>query len=178
MPDPLPEHLSALRVYQFTEELMSKAPTPGGGGTAALIGALAASLAAMATNLTIGKKKFLPYALDKDSPGYADQLETATLNACKAPCEMMDCCCKLISILEDLRGKCSVLLLSDVGCAALAACCALESASMNVFVNTRMLPDCTEAEVLSTKAQAMLEEYLPRARAVADSVMNYLRTTK
>ena len=214
MPDPLPEHLSALRVYQFTEELMSKAPTPGGGGTAALIGSLAASLAAMATNLTIGKKKFLPfeqdhlsiiaetnmlrlrllelmdedaaafaplsrvYALDKDSPGYADQLETATLNACKAPCEMMDCCCKLISILEDLRGKCSVLLLSDVGCAALAACCALESASMNVFVNTRMLPGCTEAEAMSTKAQAMLEEYLPRARAVADSVMNYLRTTK
>ena len=134
MPDPLPDHLSALRVYQFTEELMSKAPTPGGGGTAALIGSLAASLAAMATNLTIGKKKFLPfeqdhlsiiaetnmlrlrllelmdedaaafaplsrvYALDKDSPGYADQLETATLNACKAPCEMMDCSCKLISM--------------------------------------------------------------------------------
>jgi Formiminotransferase-cyclodeaminase. len=29
--------------YQFTEELMSKAPTPGGGGTAALIGSLAAA---------------------------------------------------------------------------------------------------------------------------------------
>ena len=150
MPDPLPDHLSALRIYQFTEELMSKAPTPGGGGTAALIGSLAAALAAMATNLTIGKKKFLPfeqdhlsiiaetnmlrlhllelmdedaaafaplsrvYALDKDSPGYADQLETATLNACKAPCEMMECCCRLIILLEDLREKCSVLLLSEV----------------------------------------------------------------
>ena len=64
MPDPLPEHLSVLCVYQFTEELMSKAPTPGGGGTAALIGSLAAALAAMAANLTIGKKKFLPFEQD------------------------------------------------------------------------------------------------------------------
>ena len=214
MPDSSPDHLSALGVYQFTEELMSKAPTPGGGGAAALIGSLAAALAAMATNLTIGKKKYLPFeqdhlyiiaetnmlrlrllelmdedaaafeplsrvsSMDKSTPGYAEQLESATINACKAPFEMMECCCSLITILEDLRGKCSVLLLSDGGCAALAARCALESASMNVFVNTRMLPACAEAITLSTKAQAMLEEYLPRARAVADSVMNYLRTTK
>ena len=76
------------------------------------------------------------YALGKDSPGYADQLETATLNACKAPCEMIDCCCKLISILEDLRGKCSVLLLSDVGCAALAACCRKRGATFGQFLFT------------------------------------------
>ena len=64
------------------------------------------------------------------------------------------------------------------GCAALTARCALESASMNVFVNTRMLPDCTEAQTLHTKAWAMLEEYLPRAQAVSNSVMDHLRTPK
>ena len=64
MSDSTSDQLSALGVYKFTEELMSKAPTPGGGGTAALIGSLAAALAAMATNLTIGKKKFLPYEQD------------------------------------------------------------------------------------------------------------------
>ena len=208
------DSLADLSCRAFSERLSSKAPVPGGGGAVALTGSLAASLGAMAANLTIGKKKFLPfeedhrriiaeadwlrmsllalmdedaaafeplsrvYSLDKSMPGYAEQLETATLSACKAPFEMMECCCRLIALLEELREKCSALLLSDVGCAALAARCALESASMNVFVNTRMLPDCVEAKSLSTKAQAMLEEYLPRAQAVADSVMTYLRTPK
>ena len=210
----MPDSLADLSCRAFSEQLFSKAPVPGGGGAAALVGSLASALGAMAANLTIGKKKFLPfeedhrriiaeadrlrlrlltlmdedaaafeplsrvYSLDKSSPGYAEKLTAATLSACRAPFEMMECCCALIALLEELRGKCSVLLLSDVGCAALAAHCALESASMNVFVNTRMLPDCAEADMLSTKAQAMLAEYLPRTRAVADSVMDHLRTSK
>ena len=43
---------------QFLDELASKAPTPGGGGAAAYAGALAAALAAMVGNLTVGKKKY------------------------------------------------------------------------------------------------------------------------
>ena len=210
----MPDSLADLSCRAFSERLFSKAPVPGGGGAAALTGSLAASLGAMAANLTIGKKKFLPfeedhrriiaeadrlrmrllalmdedaaafeplsrvYSLDKSMSGYAEQLETATLSACRAPFEMMESCCTLVALLEELREKCSVLLLSDVGCAALAARCALESASMNVFVNTRMLPGSTDAEALRVDAQAMLEEYLPRAQAVADSIMTYLRTPK
>ena len=208
------DQLSSLQISAFTQELISKAPVPGGGGAAALIGALASALGGMAAGLTIGKKKFLPYeedhrrmieetealrlrllelmdedaaafeplsriySLDKTSPGYAEKLETATLDACKAPFEMMERCCTLIPLLEELREKCSVLLLSDVGCAALAARCALEAASMNVFVNTRMLPGCAEADDLSARAGAMLRDYIPRAQTVADSVMEYLQTPK
>ncbi|MBU5456192.1 cyclodeaminase/cyclohydrolase family protein [Caproiciproducens sp. MSJ-32] len=43
---------------KFIQELSSKAPSPGGGSTAALVGALAASLNAMVYSLTIGKKAF------------------------------------------------------------------------------------------------------------------------
>lgn len=43
---------------EFLDELASKAPTPGGGGAAAYAGALAAALAAMVGNLTVGKKKY------------------------------------------------------------------------------------------------------------------------
>ncbi len=42
----------------FLAALASKAPTPGGGGAAALAGALAAALGAMCGNLTLGKAKF------------------------------------------------------------------------------------------------------------------------
>ena len=39
---------------EFSEALASKAPVPGGGGAAALIGALAAALGSMAVNLSLG----------------------------------------------------------------------------------------------------------------------------
>ena len=49
---------------EFVSALASEAPTPGGGGAAALCGALAAALCAMASRLTAGRKK------------YADRAET------------------------------------------------------------------------------------------------------
>lgn len=42
----------------FTEILASPAPAPGGGGAAALVGALGVALGHMAANLTLGKKKY------------------------------------------------------------------------------------------------------------------------
>ena len=47
-------------IKDFSVALMSKSPVPGGGGVSALAGALAACLGGMATNLTIGKRKFIP----------------------------------------------------------------------------------------------------------------------
>ena len=43
----------------YLESLSSKAPTPGGGNVSAFSGVLAASLAIMVCNLTIGRKKYL-----------------------------------------------------------------------------------------------------------------------
>lgn len=46
---------------QFLSELSSNAPVPGGGGASAAVGAFAAALGMMVTNLTIGKKKYADY---------------------------------------------------------------------------------------------------------------------
>ena len=208
------EKLSSMSCAGFSGQLASKAPVPGGGGAAALIGALASALGAMATNLTVGKKKFLcyeedhrriiaeterlrtrfldlmeedaalfeplsrVYSMDRNDPAFAGMLRQATLDACRAPFEMMRCSCELIALLEELRGKCSLLLLSDVGCASVAAFAALESASMNVFVNTRTLPEDQEAADIGRQAADMLERWLPRARALSDDVMAALRSPK
>lgn len=43
---------------EFLDMLASKEPVPGGGGAAALAGALAAALTSMVCNLTFGKKKY------------------------------------------------------------------------------------------------------------------------
>ena len=42
----------------FVALLASKAPVPGGGGAAALVGSLGAALCSMAGNLTLGRKKY------------------------------------------------------------------------------------------------------------------------
>jgi len=45
-------------IGKFLDELASNAPTPGGGGAAALSGAMGAALVSMVCNLTIGKKNY------------------------------------------------------------------------------------------------------------------------
>ena len=47
-----------LSVTEFTLQLSSKAPVPGGGGAAALVGALGAALGGMVASLTVGKPKY------------------------------------------------------------------------------------------------------------------------
>ena len=45
-------------VAQYVEVLAAREPTPGGGGAAALAGALAAALNSMVANFTVGNKKY------------------------------------------------------------------------------------------------------------------------
>ena len=45
-------------IRQFSEELASTAPVPGGGGASALIGAVGIALGDMVGELTVGKKKY------------------------------------------------------------------------------------------------------------------------
>lgn len=195
----------------FAAVLASKAPVPGGGGAAALVGALGTALCSMVGNLTVGRKKYAQYEADvkrmlekgaavqerlldlvdkdaeafeplskaysipKDDPKHDETLEAATKFACEAPVEMMKACCEAIELLEEMLEKGSVTLVSDVGCGALCCAAALESASMNIFVNTKTLLDREAAAKLDGQADAMLREYMPRARKVADEVNRRLR---
>jgi formiminotetrahydrofolate cyclodeaminase len=45
-------------IQTFLDDLASERPTPGGGGAAALCGAIGAALVSMVANLTIGKKNY------------------------------------------------------------------------------------------------------------------------
>ena len=195
----------------FAQVLASSAPVPGGGGAAALTGALGAALGSMVANLTVGRKAYAQYeedlrsilergealrtgllalverdaagfaplarayAIPKDDPARPETLEAATLAACEAPLEMMRLCGQAIQLLEELLEKGSVTLVSDVGCGALCCGAALESAGMNIFVNTRTLRDRQAASRLDAQTDVLLREYLPRARQVADEVTRRVR---
>lgn len=58
---------------EFLAELSSNAPVPGGGGASAAVGAFAAALGMMVTNLTIGKKKYADY--EEEVKAVRDRLE-------------------------------------------------------------------------------------------------------
>jgi formiminotetrahydrofolate cyclodeaminase len=55
------EQLLDQPIHQFLDELASAAPAPGGGGVAALSGAMAAGLLTMVCDLTIGKKQYMEF---------------------------------------------------------------------------------------------------------------------
>ncbi|MBE3071605.1 MAG: glutamate formimidoyltransferase [Acidobacteria bacterium] len=55
-----PGPLVSMTVDRFVDEVSTDSPAPGGGSVAALAGSLAAALAAMVANLTVGKKAYEP----------------------------------------------------------------------------------------------------------------------
>ena len=203
--------LTNLSCTAFAEVLASKAPVPGGGGAAALAGALGVALCSMVGNFTTGKKKYAAYeedvqrmlaegetlrarllalveadakafeplsrayAIPKDDPARDTVMEEATLNAVQAPVEMVTCCGEALLLLEEMLEKGSRLLLSDVGCGALLCKAAMESAAMNVFVNTGSLRDRATAARLEQQVDAALATYLPLADRIAAAVTATIR---
>lgn len=200
-------HYGDKTVSEFVQVLASRAPVPGGGGAAALTGALGVALGAMVGNLTVGRKRYAAveedvramlgraqelqnhllelidrdaacfeplsraYGIPREVPGRTEALEAATRGACDAPLEIMRCCCAAIELLEEMLEKGSVTLISDIGCGALCCKAALESAALNVFVNTRALADREEAKGLECEVHTMLEQSSPKAEAVANKVL-------
>lgn len=200
------EKLVKKSCVDFTEVLASKASVPGGGGAAALVGALGTALCSMVGNFTVGKKKYAAveadvkvilekaevlqgrllelvdadaqafeplskaYAIPKDGPTHDEVLEAATLNACKAPIEMVRCCGEAIDLLEEMLEKGSVMLVSDVGCGALLCEAAMKSAAMNVFINTGSLKDRAQARSMEAEIDALIERYIPKTTKIAETV--------
>ena len=180
---------------EFVDILASDAPAPGGGGAAALVGAIGTALGNMVGSLTVGKKKyadveaeilalkskcdrlqkelldqvqadeagFLPlanaYGIPKEDPTRAQILEDATIHACAVPLRIMELCCESLECIAVFAAKGSRLALSDAGCAAVCVKAALQSAALNVFINTKSLQNRTAAEEMNTRVNGMLEKY-------------------
>ncbi len=71
--------LTDLSCDAFSKKLFSKEPVPGGGGAAALAGALAASLAGMVGNYTSGKKAYAAYEPEIQAALAASEASRAAL---------------------------------------------------------------------------------------------------
>ena len=127
---------------------------------------------------------FLPlaaaYGLPKETPEQqahkAVVLEQALDGAYAVPLEIMEACCEGIALAQEYAAKGSALAVSDAGCAAALCKAALQAASLNVFINTKLMIDKTHAAALDAQADALLSEYVPKADTVFAQVTKQLRT--
>ena len=119
------------------------------------------------------------YGLPKDTPEQAAHkaavLEKALDAACAVPLEVMEKCAEGIALVEEYAAKGSVMAVSDAGCAAALCKVALQAASLNVFINTKLMADRERAAALDAKTDKLLDEFVSRADAVFASVTNKLR---
>ncbi|MDR3121665.1 MAG: cyclodeaminase/cyclohydrolase family protein [Clostridiales bacterium] len=110
------------------------------------------------------------YGLPKDTPERAAQretvMETALRGACAPPLAIMDAAARAVELHEALAQKGAAIAISDAGVGVCFARAALEGASLNVFINTKLMRDRAYAEKINQKAEILLERYLPRADAV------------
>lgn len=196
---------------KFAELLASDSSVPGGGGAAAMVGALSAALCSMVGNFTVGKEKYssvesdikiilgraetlrlkllefvdedaknfeplaAAYKIPKENPEREKILIQATINACEVPLKIIEACTELVRLFEEICDKGNRLLISDVGCGAYLCLAALETAALNVFVNTASLKGNDEAERIESQMQETLGEYCPRAVKVALKATKILR---
>ncbi len=195
---------------EFVSLVASNEPAPGGGGAAALVGAVGAALGGMVAGLTLGKPRYEPvrekmlalkadcdrlqtalldqveadeqgfaplaaaYGIPKDDPNRGEALECGAVNACDVPLKIMELCAQAIDCMAQLAEHGSRLLLSDAGCGAICCGAALQAASLNVFINTKMMKNREIAEEINGKARNLLEEYVPKAQSVFDWVRDRL----
>ena len=195
-----------LSINEFTSQLSSAAPVPGGGGASALMGAVSASLCSMVGNLTSGKKKYAEYQQDieriideavrlnekmltliekdaeafeplakaysipKEEPGRDEILEKALYEAAMAPLEIVKCSKEVSALITELVVKGSRLAISDVGVAAAACEACAKGASMNVYINTKLMKDRDVAAKLNAETIALVDEVSASCNKAYDEV--------
>lgn len=115
------------------------------------------------------------YGIPKDHPGRDEIMEEALKKGAAVPMDIMRTCGRALDIIKEFADKGSRLAVSDAGCAA--ACCkaALNSASLNVFINTKSMKDREYAEALNEEADRLLAEYTVLADHIFDQVAGALR---
>ena len=112
-------------------------------------------------------KGFVPlakaYGIPKEDPNRDQILEEATITACAVPVHIMELCCESMEAIAIFAAKGSRLAVSDAGCGAVCVKAALQSASLNVFINTKSLKNREKAEELNAKVNYMLDTYCAKA---------------
>ncbi len=102
-------------------------------------------------------------------------MEEALLKASLVPLQIMETVMKAIAVLEVMAEKGSRIAVSDAGVGVQFCRSALLGASMNVFINTKLMKDREKAAQLNQRCEELMEDGVKRADAVFELVMKSIR---
>ena len=110
------------------------------------------------------------YSMPKDAPNRAVVMEEALFRASLAPLEIMNTALTAMKTMDTLVEKGSRLAISDVGVGVILAQAAIEGASLNVYINTKLMADRTRAKALNDKADAIIAEGIEIKEEISKAV--------
>lgn len=115
------------------------------------------------------------YGLSKDDPTRDEVMENALRLACTAPLAIMKTAAEAIELHAELAVKGSSLMISDVGVGVLCCKTALMGASLNIFINLRLMKNLEYAEALKVETDTMLSKYCSLADNIYADVFEKLK---
>ena len=123
----------------------------------------------------LSKAYGLPRSTEEEKKQREIIMEAALETAAAVPLEIMEAATKALELTEIFAEKGSVLAISDAGVSAALLSASLRGASLNVYVNTRLMKNREKAAELEGRADDLLQAYIPRADKVFEAVHSRLR---
>ena len=102
-------------------------------------------------------------------------MEEALEHASAVPLQIMDKCGRAIELSVAFAKRGSKIAVSDAGSSAILCKAALQAASLNVFINTKMMQNRARAEELNELCAIKLMKYTSLADEVFECVSNQLK---
>lgn len=100
----------------------------------------------------------LPRETEEEKAERARIMEAALYEASRVPLQIMQTVRQVMELLRILGEKGSRIAISDVGVGILFAQAALEGASLNIYINTRLMQEKERAAKLNAEADALIRE--------------------
>lgn len=108
----------------------------------------------------------LPRNTEEERQRRDEVMEEALITACSVPVEIMEKAMQAITLHEELAVKGTRLAISDVGVGVLFCKSALMGASLNVYINTKLMKNRGYADEVNRKIGVMLADGIERADRV------------
>ena len=123
----------------------------------------------------LAKAYRMPKETEEEQAEKERVMEAALKNAAEAPLCIMKTIVDTMEMIRVLGEKGSRLVVSDAGVAILFAQAALEGASLNIFINTKMMKDQEEAERLNYLADQLIATGKELKETTYDAVLKGIR---
>ncbi len=123
----------------------------------------------------LSKAYGLPKNTDEEIAYREEVMEKALVTASEAPLLMMETIYKALKVLERLAVIGSRIAISDVGVGVQMCKAAVNGASLNVYINTKMMKNTDIAEEMNTRADELVIMSNELADRTYEEVMEVIR---